>query len=73
MIKTDKQMRKKFEIINLSKISSTPSINILPYAILTLSFINKKTPISDGIAFKPNIKIFFSFGWLFWSFQITNL
>lgn len=67
-------MKKKFEIINLSKISSTPSINILPYAILTLSFINKKTPTIEGTtAFKPGIKVFFSFGWLFWDFQITNL
>jgi hypothetical protein len=66
-------MRKKFQIINLSKISSTPSINILPYVILTLSFINKSAPITDGITFKPGFKVFFSFGWLFWDFQITNL
>jgi hypothetical protein len=66
-------MRKKIEITNLSKISSTPSINILPYVMLTLSFVNKKSPTIEGMAFKPGIKIFFSFGWLFWDFQITNL
>ena len=66
-------MRKKFQIINLSKISSTPSINILPYAMLTLSFINKKSSTIEGMTFKPGVKIFFSFGWLFWDFQITNL
>jgi hypothetical protein len=66
-------MRKKFEIINLSKISSTPSINILPYVMLTLSFVNKNSPTSDGVTFKPGIKIFLSFGWLIWDFQITNL
>jgi hypothetical protein len=66
-------MRKKFEITNLSKLSSTPTINVLPYIVLTLSFINKSTPTSDGFAFKPGIKVFLSFGWLFWDIQITNL
>jgi hypothetical protein len=66
-------MRKKFEVINLSKIDSAKSINILPYALLTLSFIDKKTKINDYLTPKPTIGISFSFGWLIWSFQINNL
>jgi hypothetical protein len=64
---------KKFNLINLSKISSTPSVNLLPYVLLTLSFINKGTYIGDGLMHKPGIKIYFSFGWLIWSFQISNI
>jgi hypothetical protein len=66
-------MKKKFEIINLSKLSSTPSVNVLPYIMLTLSFVNKNSPILDGVAFKPGVKVFLSFGWLIWDFQITNV
>lgn len=66
-------MGNKFSFVNLTKINSTKSINILPYALLTLAFIDKKTPINEYITAKPTIGISFSFGWLIWSFQINNL
>lgn len=64
---------KKFNFINLSKISSTPSVNLLPYILLTLSFVNKGSHIGDGLTHKPGVKIYFSFGWLIWDFQISNI
>lgn len=66
-------MGNKLTILNLSKIDSTKSINILPYALLTLAFIDKKTAINGYTTPKPTIGISFSFGWLIWSFQINNL
>jgi hypothetical protein len=64
---------KKFNLINLSKISSTPSVNLLPYVLLTLSFVNKNSFVGDGLTHKPGVKIYFSFGWLIWDFQISNI
>jgi len=48
-------------------------VNLLPYVLLTLSFVNKGSYIGDGLTHKPGVKIYFSFGWLIWDFQISNI
>lgn len=66
-------MKNKITFVNLTSINSKKTIDILPYALLTFAFIDKKTPINEYLTPKPTIGVSFTFGWLIWSFQINNL